>query len=109
VPGNTLEIKNAAGRAVVEGSGIGRYIITADGSHVSARGSVIPLKIIGENGITIISAGEQFSRKDGKMLPVSATWQVKEMIELDKIEATAEGTAAETPPNGNEPTGPLFG
>src|SRR5208283_6226892 len=35
VAGNIMEIRNAAGRSVVEGSGIGRYIITADGTHVS--------------------------------------------------------------------------
>jgi len=29
VADNTMEIRNAAGRSVVEGSGIGRYIITA--------------------------------------------------------------------------------
>jgi hypothetical protein len=98
VAGSTLEIKNAAGRSVVEGSGTGKYIITADGTHVSAEGSVIPLKVVGENGITLVSAGQQFSPKDGKMLPLSASWKVKEMIELDEIEASSEAAGAETPP-----------
>ncbi len=98
VPGSTLEIRNAAGRAVVEGSGIGRYIITADGTHVAAQGSALPLKVIGETGITIVSAGQQFSQKDGKMLPLSASPLVKDMIELDAMEASAEAAAAETRP-----------
>ena len=44
VAGSTLEIRNAAGRSVVEGSGIGRYIITADGTHVSAKAPSSPLR-----------------------------------------------------------------
>ena len=63
VVGSTLEIRNAAGRSVVEGSGIGRYIITADGTHVTAEGSAIPLKVIGESGITIVTAGQQFAKE----------------------------------------------
>jgi hypothetical protein len=98
VPGSILEIRNAAGRSVVEGSGIGRYIITADGSHVSAQGSAVPLKVIGENGITIIAAGEQFARKDGQMLPQSPNLWVKDLIQLDELQALAEG-GRETPLN----------
>jgi DNA-binding response OmpR family regulator len=97
VKGSTLEIRNAAGRSVVEGSGVGRYIITADGTHVSAIGSVIPLKLIGENGITIIAAGEQFTRKDGKMLPGSPSLYVKDLIQLDELQAITEGFAPQEP------------
>jgi CheY-like chemotaxis protein len=95
VGGSVLEIRNAAGRSVVQGSGVGRYIITADGTHVSAEGSVIPLKVIGENGITIIAAGEQFDRKDGKILPRSANSWVKELIELDELDAATAKLALE--------------
>lgn len=90
VAGSTLEIRNAAGRSVVEGSGVGKYIITADGTHVTAEGSVIPLKVIGENGITIVTAGQQFTRKDGKMLPVHGDEWVKELIQLDEVQAADE-------------------
>ncbi|MGA2543675.1 MAG: hypothetical protein ABSG78_19170 [Verrucomicrobiota bacterium] len=99
VAGSTLEIRNAAGRSVVEGSGIGRYIITADGTHVAAEGSAIPLKLVRENGITIIAAGQQFTKEDGKMLPASPTLWVKDMIELDELQAATETSVAkETPP-----------
>jgi len=97
VDGSTLEIRNAAGRSVVEGSGVGRYIITADGTHVSAIGSVIPLKVIGENGITIIAAGQQFARKDGKPLPVSTSSYVEDLIQLDELQAITDGGAPEQP------------
>jgi len=93
VANSIIEIRNAAGRSVLEGSGVGRYMITADGTHVSAIGSVIPLKVIGENGITIISAGEQFARKDGKMLPVSSTAYVNDLIQLDELQAITESPA----------------
>jgi CheY-like chemotaxis protein len=90
IAGNTMEIRNAAGRSVVEGSGIGRYIITADGTHVAAIGSVIPLKLIGENGVTIITAGQQFAKKDGKMIPVSENMWVKDYIQLDELQAIVD-------------------
>jgi DNA-binding response OmpR family regulator len=93
VAGSTLEVRNSAGRSVVEGSGVGSYIITADGTHVSAVGSVIPLKVIGENGTTIISAGQQFARQEGKMLPVSSRLYVQDLIQLDKLQALTEWTA----------------
>jgi hypothetical protein len=99
VAGSTFEIRNAAGRSVVEGSGVGRYIITADGTHVTAQGSAIPIKVIAESGITIISAGQQFSSKDGKMLPVDPSLWVKDLIQLDELQAVTDGFAGEeTPP-----------
>ena len=98
VAGSTLEIRNAAGRSVVEGSGIGRYIITADGTHVAAQGSALPLKLIRENGITVIAAGQQFDPKEGKVLAVSPPLWVKDMIELDELQAVIEQPAAPTPP-----------
>jgi hypothetical protein len=97
VAGSTLEIRNAAGRSVVEGSGVGRYIITADGTHVVAAGSAVPLKVIGENGVTVIAAGEQFDKKDGKVFAASPPLWVKDMIELDELQAATEEPAAKAP------------
>jgi hypothetical protein len=88
--GSAMEIKNAAGRSVVEGSGLGKYIITADGTHVSAQGSVIPLKLISENGINIITAGQEFDKKEGKMLPVNPDLWAKEIVQLDELQSAAE-------------------
>jgi len=80
ISGATFEIRNAAGRSVLEGSGVGRYIITADGTHVSAIGSVVPLKVIGENGVTVVAAGQQFTRKDGKTLPLAPRLSRKQPV-----------------------------
>ncbi len=97
VPGSTMEIKNKDGRAVVEGSGIGRYIITADGTHVAANGSGIPLKVVHENGITVVAAGEQFSKKDGKTLPLDSGVWVKELMQMDELDAVVDTSVALAP------------
>jgi hypothetical protein len=87
---STLEIKNAAGRSVVEGSRAGRYIITADGAHVSDRNCEVPLKLIGENGTTLIGAGEQFTKQDGKTLSATSTLFVQDLAQLEELQAAAE-------------------
>jgi DNA-binding response OmpR family regulator len=95
VAGSSLEIRNAAGRSFVEGSGVGRYIITANGTQVSTEGSAIPIKVVGGNGITIVAAGQQFNGKDGKRLSASASSWVKELIELDELDASTEKISKE--------------
>jgi len=94
---STLEIRNAAGRSVVEGHGGGKYIIAADGTHVSAIGSVVPIKLIGENGITMIAAGEQFTKKDGKLRPLDDTPYNSDLVQLDEFQASIHGPAARRP------------
>ena len=55
IPGSTLEIRNAAGRSVVDGGeGMGRYIITADGTHVAEKNSAVPIKVVRETGVTLM-------------------------------------------------------
>jgi hypothetical protein len=94
VPGSTLEIRNAAGRSVVEGGGgAGRYIITADGAHVTAEGSAIPLKLIGERGITVIAPGQKFLAKDGILMDLAPPETIKILINLDELQALAEQLA----------------
>ena len=96
IAGSTFEIRNAAGRSVVEGApagAVGRYIITADGTHVSDKSSRTPIKVIGETGITIIAPGDIIGRKDGKMLPVSPPDTVVRLIEFDELHALAEQIA----------------
>jgi hypothetical protein len=96
VPGSTFSIRNAAGQSVVEGGGSqGRYIITADGTHVAEKGSKAPLKVVGETGITVISPGMKFSAKEGKLLPLAPPEAVESMIVFDELDSLAEET---TPP-----------
>jgi hypothetical protein len=91
VPGSTFEIRNEAGRAVVEGGGgKGRYIITADGTHVTEKGSAVPLKVIGESGITVIGPGMKYSAKDGKVLPLETSVAEQFLIDFDMLDSLAD-------------------
>jgi hypothetical protein len=97
VSGNSLEILNAAGRAVVEGSGIGNYVITANGTNISATGSILPLKLMGDHGITIIAAGQQFTTQDGRLLPLSLSSCAKDLSHLGQLMASTAEPAVGTP------------
>lgn len=91
VPGSTFEIRNEAGRAVVEGGGgKGRYIITADGTHVTEKGSAVPLKVIGESGITVIGPGMKYSAKEGKVLPLETSAAEQFLIDFDALDSLAD-------------------
>ena len=91
VPGSKFEIKNAAGRSVVEGGGTsGRYIITADGTQVTDKSSDTLPKGAGGKGITIINPGQKVLAKDGKALPQNPPEEVSSMIEFDELHALAE-------------------
>jgi DNA-binding response OmpR family regulator len=96
--GSSLEIRNAAGRSVVEGRGVGRYIITADGTDISAAGSVVPLKLMGVKGITTIAAGQQFTRQDGKLLPLSRTAYDKDLVQLEELQGATDRPAGRPSP-----------
>lgn len=98
VPGSTFTIRNAAGRSVVDGAPtgtMGRYIITADGTHVAEKSSHLPLKLIGEKGITVIAPGQKFDAKEGKLLPVATPEAVAMLIEFNELHALLE--AAHSP------------
>jgi hypothetical protein len=91
VPGCTFEIRNAAGRSVVEGGGgKGRYIITADGTHVTEKNSVVPLKVIGETGVTVVAPGMKYSAKDGKVFALAAPEAVEMLIDFDELNSLLE-------------------
>lgn len=101
VPDCTFEIRNKAGRSVVEGGlGKGRYIITADGTHVTDKDSEIPLKVIGETGVTIVTPGQKFHAKEGKLFPLDPPESVELMIDFDELDSLAEQLApiVELPP-----------
>lgn len=104
VAGSTFEIRNAAGRSVVEGAtgAMGRYIITADGTQIAHKTSTLPLKLIDAKGITIIRPGEKFDAKEGKQFPVDTPNEVLSLIEFDELSAmtdamNVEGAGAEAP------------
>jgi hypothetical protein len=87
---STLEIRNAAGRTVVQGSRVGRYIITADGIDVSVKDSAAPLSLISASGTLSIAAGEQFTKQKGKTLFVPSALFVQDLAQLDELQAAAQ-------------------
>ena len=100
VPGSTFEVRNAAGLAIVEGGGEnGRYIITANGTHVADKSSRLPLKVIRETGVTVITPGQTFLAKEGKLLPQAPSEAVLSLIEFDELHTLAEIEAASQSPD----------
>jgi hypothetical protein len=91
---STLEIRNVAGRTVVEGSRVGRYIITADGIDVSDKESAAPLKLISSSGTLSIGAGEQFTKQDGKTLFVPSTLFDQDLAQLDELQSVVQPPSA---------------
>ncbi len=92
-----LEISNAAFRAVMEGRAGGRYIIAADGTCVAAIGSIVPLKLISDNGLTMIAAGQQFARQDGHLCSLAKNPYHSDLDPLDELQASIHGPAAGRP------------
>jgi hypothetical protein len=50
----------------------------------------VPLKLIGENGTTFIAGGEQFTRQSGKSRYVPSALFVRDLAQLDELQAIAE-------------------
>ena len=97
VSGSTLEVRNIAGRSVIEGGGVGRYIVTADGTQVVDKGSAIPLKVIGSTGVTVIVPGTAYRSAEGKMQAVEPSEAVKTMIQFDQLQDLGEASEREHP------------
>jgi len=97
-PDSTLEIVNAAGRTIVEGSSAGRYVIAADGAQFSDKESSAQLKLIGDNGTTMIGPGEQFTRQAGKISLAPSSLFVEDMVQLDQLQAVADETISKQSP-----------
>lgn len=89
--GSTFEVKNTAGRAVIGGSGSkGRYIITADGAPVMEKDSDVPLKLITDNGTTVVAPTQKAFSNDARPLALEPSPAEKALIESDDFESFAE-------------------
>jgi outer membrane protein OmpA-like peptidoglycan-associated protein len=75
------------------GGGKGRYIVTADGTHVTDKNSAVPLKVFGETGVTVITPGQKFNAKEGKMFPVATPEAVQLLIDFDELDSLVEESA----------------
>jgi hypothetical protein len=98
VPGSTLEISDAAGHSVIEGGGLGSYMITAPRPGSGDILSVTPLRVISQQGTTMIAPNQEYSAKDGTAVALGAsTWEAN-LIHLDELEAEADKAIAEPEP-----------
>ena len=87
--GNTVEIRNAAGRSVVEG-GVGRYVVTADGSQFSENGSIVPPNTAGASGITPIFPGRVYPTREDELRPFEYSEEVQTMMQFDRVQDMGE-------------------
>jgi hypothetical protein len=95
VPGSTLEISDGAGRSVIEGGGLGSYMITAPRPEFGERMSVIPLRIVSQGGSSVLAPNQEYNAKDGMTFSLGAsTWETT-LLHLDELEAEADKALAQ--------------
>jgi hypothetical protein len=98
IPGSSLQVVDAGGRSVIEGGGLGSYMITAPKPDYGDKLTVIPLRVIGQQGTGIIAPGQEYSAKDGTTFSLSpSTWETT-FIHLDELEAEADKAIADPGP-----------
>jgi len=97
-PGSTLEISDAAGHSVIEGGGLGCYMITASGPGSADKLLLTPLRVISQKGSAVIVPGQSYNANDGANLSlVPSAWE-KMLIQLDELEAETDKAIAEPEP-----------
>jgi hypothetical protein len=94
-PGSTLEISDAAGQSVIEGGGLGCYMITAPGPASGDKLSLTPLRVISQIGTSVIAPGQGYNARDGAALSlVPSSWETM-LIQLDELEAETDKAISE--------------
>jgi hypothetical protein len=99
VPGSTLEIGDGAGHSVIEGGGLGSYMITAPKPEFGEKLSIVPLRIFTQNGNSVLAPNQEYNAKEGTVFSLAAsTWETT-LLHLDELEAEADKASAqaETP------------
>ena len=93
-PGSTLEITDAAGHSVIEGGGLGSYMITAPANSADKL-SLTPLRVVNQIGTSVIAPGQNYNAKDGAALSlVPSSWETT-LIQLDELEAETDKAISE--------------
>jgi hypothetical protein len=94
-PGSTLEISDAAGHSVIEGGGLGCYMITAPGPEAADKLLLTPLRIVGQKGTSVVAPGQSYSAREGATLSLVPSYWEKMLIQLDELEAETDKAIAE--------------
>jgi len=91
VPGSTIEVKSAAGRAVIGGSGTkDRYSIAADGTEIADRDSDVPLKLVTDAGVRIVPPAEKSLARKSRPLPEDPSETEIALLAADDFESVSE-------------------
>jgi hypothetical protein len=99
VANGKLEIQTPQGRSQINSASAGRYDIRADGTVVAGKSSFNQVRLLTENGETIVAPGQSFSGKDGIAAPVAPSDAEMLVIEMDQLAALAQKLAVrENPP-----------
>jgi hypothetical protein len=94
VPGSTLEITDAAGHSVIEGGGLGSYMITAPANSTDKL-LLTRLRVVNQIGTSVIAPGQNYNAKDGAALSlVPSSWETM-LIQLDELEAETDKAMSE--------------
>jgi hypothetical protein len=98
-PSSTVEIRDGIGRSVIEVGGLGDYMISAPtADDPSEKLTVTPLRVVSQNGTTLIAPGESYTAKDGSAFSlVPSAWEMN-LIHLDDLELEADKALAEPLP-----------
>jgi hypothetical protein len=94
-PGSTLEISDLAGHSVIEGGGLGCYMITAPAPDSMDKLLLTPLRVIGRKGTSVVAPGQSYSAKDGATLSLAPSYWEKMLIQLDELDAETDKAIAE--------------
>jgi hypothetical protein len=97
-PSSTLEISDAAGHSVIEGGGLGCFMITAPGPDSAGKLLLTPLRVIAQKGTSVIAPGQSYSAKDGVTLSlIPSSWETK-LLQLDELESETDKAIAQPEP-----------
>jgi hypothetical protein len=89
-PGSTFEISDAAGHSVIEGGGLGCYMIAAAGPEAADKLVLTPLRVVTQKGTSVIAPGQSYTAIDGATLSLlPSSWETM-LIQLDELEAETD-------------------
>jgi hypothetical protein len=89
-PGSTFEISDAAGHSVIEGGGLGCYMIAAPGPEAADKLLLTPLRVVNQKGTSVIAPGQSYTAVDGATLSLlPSSWETM-LIQLDELEAETD-------------------
>jgi hypothetical protein len=95
VPGNVFEISDATGRSVIEGGGLGCFMITAPKPNSRDKLLVTPLRLVSQEGPSNVVDGKNYNAANGTNLTLIESQWEGVLIQLDEMESETDRAIAE--------------